>query len=207
MPGWVGTILGQVGDAITRGLAFMGLWSPMGDLSSGAVPKAWSQQEEIPSLVSWERLSQGEEDQRDWEEVGPGSPQEEEQGQAEVVLSAVDLLFIHALHIACCLSHHQTECLRHRQRAMGELGMEGVTVKPSMLFCRPLLPGSRIPVFSVLFLRRDLELPETQRNVLLLCPFDDAASPCKLDLNNSSFCVVMYLKSSIIKKKKKKTQP
>lgn len=56
-------------------------------------------------------FSQGEEDQRDCEEVGPGSLQEEEQGQAEGVLCAVDLLFIRALHIAFCLSHHQMECV------------------------------------------------------------------------------------------------
>lgn len=34
----------------------MGVWSPMGDLISGAVPKASSQEEEEenPSLASWE---------------------------------------------------------------------------------------------------------------------------------------------------------
>lgn len=59
----------------------------------------------------WDKgLSQGEEEQRNWEEVEPGSLQEEEQGQAP--------------HFAFRLSHHQTECLRHRRSTMGKLWEE-----------------------------------------------------------------------------------
>lgn len=38
-----------------------------------------------------------------------------------------------------------------------------------------IAPWFQDPIFfSVLFFRNDLELPETRRNVLLLCPFNDA---------------------------------
>lgn len=55
--------------------------------------------------------------------------------------------------------------------------------------------------FSILFIASDLELPKTQGNVFLICPFNNADfSTSNSDLNNPSFCVVMHLKRSIIKK-------
>lgn len=123
----------------------------MGDLISGALPKASSQEdeEESPSLASWERLPWGIQTYPREDLTDSGSPQEEDQGQAGGVLSAVNPLLIRVFRAALCL-FHSGMCLRHRQSSLGELGVEGV--------CRPSLPGSRIP-FSVLFLRSDLELP------------------------------------------------
>lgn len=71
---------------------------------------------------------------------------------------------------------------------------------------RPWDGGARGPcrpddsVLSCLF-AGDLELPKPRRNVFLICPVHDADifSPCNSDLNNTSFCVVTHLKSSIIK--------
>lgn len=74
------------------------------------------------------------------------------------------------LRWGACLS--LTEC--HGRYGRSQL-------KASKLLCRSLLPGYRIPFFfSVLFLRSDLELHETQRNVLLLRPFNDAGFPLQV---------------------------
>lgn len=87
----------------------MGMWSPVGDLISGATPRSSSQEEESPIIGIMGTPPR--EDQRDWEEVGPGWLQEEEQGQAGGVLSAVGLLAIHTFHLAFYLSHSWMECV------------------------------------------------------------------------------------------------
>lgn len=76
-------------------------------------------------------------------------------------------------------------------------------LKASKLLCRSLLPGYRIPFF---FLSCSSEVTLNYMKPREMCScFALLTMPvflCKLDLNNSSFCVVMCLKSSIIKKKK-----